>query len=393
MATRFGKCTKSSSAQRRYLLSKTEMINRIICRTNKLSYLSFSVFPSVDSQDMDISPGDSTPTSEASYSHSSTPNAQPQAIVDGPVLLANARLASHPSTPTNSQLHFSSSSVINTSTSCTVSSSSGNDHFKMIRESSLAFSHRSDLNSSSSSSKLNKGTEINSNLPTSSPSTTHLHSGNISSNSNSSNNSNSNNHSSTGQHNSASLTSSSSSLPPTSSSSKKNQLINSGSHDKSAHNDVVQKSQLSNCGSHEKTLHNDSIQLQQPLQQQHSSTASAGLADGINQIANNNCNSSSLREHALNSPLYNLPHNLSHSMLNHANISGSNNGGSSVQYVQSNAQTGMISTQQSTLGIGISSQFSAAGLKADGSSTLLVGDGPPTPTQELDMTSDHRKRK
>lgn len=125
--------------------------------------------------------------------------------------------------------------------------------------------------------------------------------------------------------------------------------------------------------------------------QQHSSAnAGVGVAgDGNNQIANNS-NSNSLREHALNSPLYNLPHNMQHSMLNHSNMGGSGN--SSGQYVQSSA-TGMISTQATGLGIGISSQFSAAGLKADGSSTLLVGDGPPTPTQELDMTGDHRKRK
>lgn len=83
----------------------------------------------VESQEhMEISPGDSTPTSEASYSHSSTPNAQPQQIVDGPVLLANARLASHPSTPNNTQLNYttsSSASVINTSSS----SSSGNNWY------------------------------------------------------------------------------------------------------------------------------------------------------------------------------------------------------------------------------------------------------------------------
>lgn len=66
---------------------------------------------------MEISGGDSTPTSEASYSHSSTPNAQAQHITDGPVLLANARLASHPPTPNNIQM--------NTSSSCTPSSSSG----------------------------------------------------------------------------------------------------------------------------------------------------------------------------------------------------------------------------------------------------------------------------
>lgn len=116
---------------------------------------------------------------------------------------------------------------------------------------------------------------------------------------------------------------------------------------------------------------------------QHSSLVGcSGLGDGNNQIANsNNINSNSLREHALHSPLYNY----SHSMMNHLNSGNSNNNG---QYVQS----GML-TQSTGLGIGISSQFSAAGLKADGSSTLNMGDGPPTPTQELDMTTDHRKSK
>lgn len=115
---------------------------------------------------------------------------------------------------------------------------------------------------------------------------------------------------------------------------------------------------------------------------------STGLGDGNNQIANNNTSNSSnsIREHALHSPLYNLPHNLS--ALNHSN-SGNGSNSSSGQYVQS----GMMTPQSTGLGIGISSQFSAAGLKADGSSTLNVGDGPPTPTQELDMTTDHRKCK
>lgn len=120
---------------------------------------------------------------------------------------------------------------------------------------------------------------------------------------------------------------------------------------------------------------------------QHSSlNSSSGLGDGNNQIANsNNSNSNSLREHALHSPLYNFPH----SMLNHSSgVSGNGNNSNNGQYVQS----GMLS-QSTGLGIGISSQFSAAGLKADGSSTLNMGDGPPTPTQELDMTSDHRKSK
>lgn len=83
----------------------------------------------VDSQDnMDISPGDSTPTSEASYSHSSTPNAQPQTIADGPVLLANARLASHPSTPNNTQLSYTTSSSAANAINTSSSSSSGNNN-------------------------------------------------------------------------------------------------------------------------------------------------------------------------------------------------------------------------------------------------------------------------
>lgn len=85
----------------------------------------------------------------------------------------------------------------------------------------------------------------------------------------------------------------------------------------------------------------------------------------------------------LNSPLYNLSHGHMHtmSMMNHTTTSS---------YVSS---AGVAVTQVTGLGLGISSQFSAAGLKADGSSntTMLMNDGPPTPTQELDMAGDHRK--
>lgn len=122
---------------------------------------------------------------------------------------------------------------------------------------------------------------------------------------------------------------------------------------------------------------------------QHSGLSNSSLGDGNNQIANNisSNSSNSLREHALHSPLYNLPHNMS--ALNHS--SSGNGNSTSGQYVQS----GMMTPQSTGLGIGISSQFSAAGLKADGSSNLGGNDGhgPPTPTQELDMTTDHRKRK
>lgn len=84
-----------------------------------------------DNPDMDISPGDSTPTSETSHSLSSTPTTQINDITvqpasgntsstapsvpptaTAPVLLANAlpRLSSHPTAPTNSQMHFSTTS-------------------------------------------------------------------------------------------------------------------------------------------------------------------------------------------------------------------------------------------------------------------------------------------
>lgn len=88
---------------------------------------------------MDISPGDSTPTSEASYSHSSTPttgqfnnsgnnngNNDLGTMSGGPVLLANVlpRLTSHPSTPTpNSQLHYTPLNAGISSTTCTLTGS------------------------------------------------------------------------------------------------------------------------------------------------------------------------------------------------------------------------------------------------------------------------------
>ncbi|XP_066157046.1 WW domain-containing adapter protein with coiled-coil homolog [Euwallacea fornicatus] len=61
---------------------------------NSVQSVAFSA-----AQDMDISPGDSTPTSEVSYGTNSTPLVVEQPVV-GPVLLANAlpRLSSHPST-------------------------------------------------------------------------------------------------------------------------------------------------------------------------------------------------------------------------------------------------------------------------------------------------------
>ncbi|XP_071442695.1 WW domain-containing adapter protein with coiled-coil homolog isoform X2 [Hetaerina americana] len=88
-------------------------------------------------QDMDISPGDSTPTSETSYSH--TPTSGATDIAQGsagagtagnpPLLLAAAlpRLISHPSTPTSSSSTPSSSATVATP-STSSSSASASSH-------------------------------------------------------------------------------------------------------------------------------------------------------------------------------------------------------------------------------------------------------------------------
>lgn len=86
------------------------------------------LFP--ENVDMDISPGDSTPTSETSYSHSSTPTtlARQQELPphinnnssnDGVVHLANAlpRLSSNPATPTGNNSNSQSSHNSNNSNS------------------------------------------------------------------------------------------------------------------------------------------------------------------------------------------------------------------------------------------------------------------------------------
>lgn len=74
---------------------------------------------SQSTQDMDISPGDSTPTSEVSYSHSATPAQTPtvEQPMMGPVLLGAAlpRLISHPHIPTTptTSLQMESSPSVN----------------------------------------------------------------------------------------------------------------------------------------------------------------------------------------------------------------------------------------------------------------------------------------
>ncbi|XP_019558582.3 rho GTPase-activating protein gacF isoform X2 [Aedes albopictus] len=117
---------------------------------------------------------------------------------------------------------------------------------------------------------------------------------------------------------------------------------------------------------------NNALMMQSRQQQQQNpngSVSGSTLVDGGNVTGAN-----SLREHALNSPLYNVS-NLSHpttpmasggsGLLNHSNHQSNN----------------------------LNSSTSAANLSGgSNSSQLLSGDGPPTPTQEMDLVlPDHRK--
>lgn len=339
---------------------------------------------------MDISPGDSTPTSEASYSHSSTPTTQ-QPNHDGPVLLSNVlpRLACHPSTPTNSQLHFTTSSVssINSTSTCTVSSSSGSSNIVGMgiggnSSGGIGSNNNSgnSVNISCTGNTLSKAPTIksssdacnSSNLPTSSPSAIAL--GPMSTSSSAS--SLAGVGGSIGLHNTTSsellMNSNAPGLPIPVTLSNLPKILS-----KITGNKQIDHTELNP----QKALQQINNALLLSSRQQ---TTGGADTDNSNQIANNNSNN--LREHVLNSPLYNYSHNMQQQQQQQP-VSIYNHTGNS-QYVTSTA--GVLSTQ--TTGMGISMQFSAAGLKADGSSTLNRGDGPPTPTQELDMSCDHRKR-
>lgn len=340
----------------------------------------------VENQDMDISPGDSTPTSEASYSHSSTPTIQ-QPNHDGPVLLSNVlpRLACHPSTPTNSQLHFtqSSGSGIGLTSTCTVSSNTGGGH-------SASSSSSNTINSGSSLSKTTLSGKSSadacnsihsSNLPTSSPSTGHSHGG----------------HGCTGNGANIPTSSHSSSMSGVHHTGGSSELLmNSNAPGTPIPVTLATLPKILSQITGNKQMDQNDLNPQKALQTINNALLMSSRGGGIggtgtghnsatdnsNQLANNNSNN--LRDHVLNSPLYNYSHNMQQpvSIYNHTGNS---------QYVTSTA--GVISTQTTGVGMGISMQFSAAGLKADGSSTLSRGDGPPTPTQEMDMSCDHRKCK
>lgn len=282
---------------------------------------------------MDISPGDSTPTSEASYSQSNTPTIQNNEIggsnvggmvgPGGQVLLAAAlpRLASHPSTPNNSQMHFPSTagSNMNTTSTCTQASSSSGNNQSLL-------------------SKLGKnmdGTNLHNSLPTSSPSTSNL---------------------SVGVMSSSNLNSGTTEM-----------LINSNAPGPPTAVTLASLPKILSQITGNKTLDQNELNPQKALQ-----TINNALLMSSRQQHNNdiNSNSNSLREHTLNSPLYNLSHLHSMSLMNHT-------GGS--PYVTPVSSFGQ--TQLTAMKI-IDSM--------SGCVPLHIGDGPPTPTQELDM-GDHRK--
>lgn len=92
--------------------------------------------------------------------------------------------------------------------------------------------------------------------------------------------------------------------------------------------------------------------------------------------------SNSLREHALNSPLYNVS-NLSHPSTP-GGLGGLNHSSSNHHHQQ----------QSGSNNLNLNSSSSMANLSGgSNSSQMLTGDGPPTPTQEMDLVlpSDHRK--
>lgn len=291
---------------------------------------------------MDISPGDSTPTSEASYSHSNTPTILNNEIgvsnigggggvgvgvgvgiigTGGQVLLATSlpRLASHPSTPNNSQLHFTTTSgSMNSATSTLTSSNSGNNQTILT--------------------KLGRNLDVQ-NLPTSSPSTS----------------------------NCGVLTSSTT-------------LIGGGTTELLINSNVslqtttaVTLASLPKILSQitgNKTLDQNELNPQKALQTINNALLMSSRQQHNNEI---NSNSNSLREHTLNSPLYNLSHLHSMSLMNHTG-----GGGPYVTPVSSFGQTQLTAMK-------IIDSMS-------GCVPLHIGDGPPTPTQEIDM-GDHRKSK
>lgn len=293
--------------------------------------------------DMDISPGDSTPTSEANYSHSSTPTNQQghnnSGVANndgaGQGLMANQlpRLLSNPTStqsgiamPAHSQ-HQSSASSYQTS----------------LSTSSPSVQHQQQQQHMASDMMLGSNAP---GPPGQQQQHHHHHHHHHHHNSP---------HSAAGgggaSSSSSTVSSSLAGLPKILSQITGNKTIE--------HNELNPQKAL-------QTITNALARQQNP-------NGTAG-ADGC-------VGSNSLREHALNSPLYNVS-NLSHpSTPGGLNHSGS---GSNHHHQQ----------QSGSNNLNLNSSSSMANLSGgSNSSQMLTGDGPPTPTQEMDLVlpSDHRK--
>uniref|UniRef100_A0A1L8DD81 WW domain-containing protein n=1 Tax=Nyssomyia neivai TaxID=330878 RepID=A0A1L8DD81_9DIPT len=263
-----------------------------------------------DSQDMDISPGDSTPTSEGNYSHSSTPTAQQSQHhhhnSDGGAI--PPRLA--PVTPTNSshmqqQQHF----TIPTSATVTTVTMKMKEHHHMPISSSpstVAAAAAAGMSTMSQQAASTGDIVMNSNTPG----------------------------------------------PPPVSLANLPKILSQITGNK-----TIDQTEL-NPQKALQTINNALMMSSRQQQHQHVSIA------GENNLNN-------IRDHVLNSPLYNLPHLHTMSFLNHT-ASGSIFGSAMTQIPQSGAGT-------------------AVKIDTSGNS-LVIGDGPPTPTQEMDvLNSDYKK--
>lgn len=299
--------------------------------------------------DMDISPGDSTPTSEANYSHSSTPTNQQGHGVNnnsgvsnsegaGQGLMANQlpRLLSNPTStqsgiamPSHSQHQSSSSSY---QTSLSTSSPSVLQQQQHMAGDMMLGSNAPGPPGSQQQHHHHHHHHHHHNSP----------------------------HSATGSGGGGTGGGSSSSSNVSSSLAGLPKILSQITGNKTIeHNELNPQKAL-------QTITNALARQQNP------NGTPGGAADaGVSGVGSN-----SLREHALNSPLYNVS-NLSHPS---TPIGGLNHSSSSNHHHQSSNN--------------LNSSNSMANLSGgSNSSQMLTGDGPPTPTQEMDLVlpSDHRK--
>lgn len=280
-----------------------------------------------ENQDMDISPGDSTPTSEAGYSHSSTPTAQVPSDETIPSMSTLHRYESNPPTPTNSH-HYAP----NLSQASSGGGSGGGGNC------TNAYSASAVSNSTTS-------TSFNSSIITSTSSTTSISNATIQI-----------------------------------SDVKSTAGLNNLSTPVTLANLPKILSQITGNKHMEQTDMNPQKALQTINNALMISSRHHSNSDGNHQTGNN----INLKE--TNSPLYNSPHNYTQqSSLTNQTISVNSN-----QYMTST--TASTSTQLgSVMSVG---QFSTLCNKdSQHNNSITPHDGPPTPTQELDITTNDSRNK